>query len=483
MKHLACGLLLLLTAFPLAASAQSVDLTPRVNAQDPLGYPQASISATSNGRGRLCIGIINLTNRAVSSARIHFAIVDQFGSERVGLDFIRNFSPALGGGSRLSQPTPASVADTNDGSVSCWTFNVSNVDLNGVNSNGGVTLTTTALAFGDGQTWQRGTPIALEFNRDGTFPQFAYARVTEEPDRAPVRITSASVRNAAEFGGGVRTRPCASFRNVSNKVAASVTFVFILAKSTGGSQWLRYVENGTFTPPVLIEEKCGQFAFVGGDVTRQTNELLVRVTAVRFTDGTGWQRGQPYTKGFTGDGQPYSGTAPPFVADTRFVGAGDPDYAQRIANLGSVPFSGPPPGPGPAPGTSPAPNPLTPGGIGGVIGPSGQLFGDIAWVPGMSATVASATDKGSVIDAGVAAMEVCRARAGAQAPNCQLLIKGAGLNSPASRCASLVFDGSIYRVGFAPTPGDAELNALTDLRNASGDVARHQYLATICNLR
>lgn len=301
---------------PIGAAAQQQDASQylRTNPRDPLRVFQLTIEP-GNGSIRVCFAFQNLTAQAVSSARFHFAIVDQFGTEALGRDFVRNTGSPWGAGQSVFPPdtTARGFADTNDGSQSCWVVTNNGQSLSGLSNNSRFAVTVTGLSYDNGSVWHTGQTFRRAYNADGsayvyTPPQFdtQWSTVT---DSAPVAITNAGVRAAVDRSNTATMQLCATFRTVTNKVASSVKINYAFSdasRNAVNADWVR--ADGTFTPPILIENKCWAFGYPGEATVRRMKNVVVYVSEVHFTDGSSWTSGQQYVKAFDAGGSAVAGT-------------------------------------------------------------------------------------------------------------------------------------------------------------------------------
>jgi hypothetical protein len=197
------------------------------------------------------------------------------------------------------------------------------------------------------------------------------------------------------------------------------------------------------------------------DNIRRMRRETIRVNIVSFSDGTQWRRGSDYFKAFSADGSPFSGQQP-IVANL------DNGNTTQVQLLQPVQPTQP---------VAPAANSL-----GGVVGPSGQQFGEIAWIKGSQTAVGMATDKSSAFQAQFAATSACQAKAADQDKDkCELILKGLGLNSAATRCATMVFDGRAYAIGLGRSLDDSDIDAVNKLRSFGGSVEASRTLVKGCN--
>lgn len=305
---------------PVGADAQqrNADAVLKTDSHDPLRIFNLSIGSAGNGNARACFSFKNLTAKNVTAAKFHFAILDQFGSSVLSANFVRNASSSWASG-RTVQPPDASASgysDTNDRSQSCWLFtgtkNQAN-ELQSIGNGGHIEVTVTALSYAGGGTWQHGDTFARAFNYDGSAfvftPEAIDASWFTEPDFAPLAVVGSSVRSFADLSNNAKVEQCVTFRNVTNKVATSVKFYYIFGDSDG--KWIKSwwdTLNGTYTPPILIENKCWTDGLPSVTTVRRMRHEDVHVTNVTFSDGTTWSEGRPWAKAYDVSGNPVPGT-------------------------------------------------------------------------------------------------------------------------------------------------------------------------------
>jgi PDZ domain len=161
-------------------------------------------------------------------------------------------------------------------------------------------------------TWSNGT----YWSRPSTSPLTPVATPSPTPSPEPLRV-SVHVRNnatnpiyvhRASLTNGWQPftyAQCVSFRNVATRVVTVVDFSFVVTNRNGGVEAdYGWADKGTFTPPVDINNHCfGGWLWAPHVVRRMTDES-VRVTHVTFADGTSWQPGMPFLRGFTTSGAP-----------------------------------------------------------------------------------------------------------------------------------------------------------------------------------
>jgi hypothetical protein len=344
-------LLAIFVAAPIFAMAQQLDANRflSVEAQDPIRVFDLTVGKTDSG-GRVCFAFENLTTKNVTSVKFHLALYDQFGqSPLVEQDLVRNAASSWAPGHVVHPPdtNAAGFKDTSDGSQSCWLITNNVTADSSINYQAKIKITVLAMTYDDGSVWQSGDSFSRAYNADGT----AYVYVPEPfdtswstvADSAPVAVTDAGVRSFADFSNTAKMELCASFRNITNKVATSVKINYAFTDGAGNavqSDWIR--ETGTFTQPILIENKCEDLSFPGTDNVRRMKYMVVTVTEVHFNDGSSWTSGQQYVKAYDNGGTAVAGTptiTPQSAAPTT-VGALAPE-----TYMPSIGLASPAPGP------------------------------------------------------------------------------------------------------------------------------------------
>lgn len=471
-RALTTCLLLAFVATPTAVMAQQRHIPNNLlttNAQDPLSISNVVLGADVSRQSlRVCFSFINLTSKNVASARFHFALLDQFNQQLLSGNLTRNadsgssFAP----GQTVEPPdtTAAGYSDTNNGSQSCWLIPVTNpAALQSANGQqiSGLSINVLALSFADGSVWTPGQTFTRAFNRNGAAfvftPEQFNTTWSTEPDTAPVAVTDASLESHSTSDNKGEMEQCVSFRNVTNKAASSITFSYVFNDGSGtplptSLNW-HSTFKGKFTPPILIEDKCWTAALPAVATIRRMRHEIVRVRNVTFADGSQWAAGSQWVKGFNNDGTAFTG------AQTLMAGV-----------------------PSPGVGTSPGMTPASPSdALAGTVGPTGQEFGEIAWVKGSGSAIGVSVDKPTVFDAQFDAMASCKAHAAGAAGSCQLLLNGLALNSPETRCVVLLFDGKVFAVGRGGSQDAADIDGIARLTSSHGSVDAARALVKACN--
>jgi len=116
-------------------------------------------------------------------------------------------------------------------------------------------------------------------------------------DASPIYVYRASLTNGYQ---AFTYSQCVSFRNVSTRVVAAVDFAFVVTNRNGGDEAnYGWVDKGTFTPPINIDDHCFGGRLWAPHVVRRMTEESVRVTQVTFADGTSWKPGMPFLRGYS----------------------------------------------------------------------------------------------------------------------------------------------------------------------------------------
>jgi hypothetical protein len=122
----------------------------------------------------------------------------------------------------------------------------------------------------------------------------------ENNNSSPIYVYGASLTN----GYGFTYAQCVSFRNVSTKVATAVDFAYGVTNYNGGLEAsFAWSNKGTFTPPVNIDDHCFKGQLWPPHVVRRMSHESVRVTQVFFSDGTFWQPGMAFERGYAASGE------------------------------------------------------------------------------------------------------------------------------------------------------------------------------------
>ena len=148
----------------------------------------------------------------------------------------------------------------------------------------------------------------------GSVPAYSKPSPTPEPlnvnvylennDASPIRILSAYLGNAQSYTSGFSYQQCVSYRNVSKEVASEVDFSFIVTNREGEKEAdFGYLDVGTFTPPIKIENHCLSGRLWPKAVVKRMTDEIARVKRVTFTDGTEWSPGTTFMRAYSSGGQ------------------------------------------------------------------------------------------------------------------------------------------------------------------------------------
>lgn len=486
MNHVGRALLMLVAflSFSVAPSlAEDITQLTKSDRDAPLRVSKVTAAQLPQQDAlRVCFAFQNLAVKGVSSARFHIAVLDQFNSEAIRKDVVFNSGSTLrsGGVSNPPDATATNVADTNDGTISCYLLSKADAtvsNFNGVQPSA-FQITVRNVRFDDGSTWATGQTFPRAYNADGTrfAPAFPTTWSTNPENTAPFMVIGAGI-HATTFGDPMREQ-CVTFRNLSDKVASFVKFSFTFTDENGSPLPDRAFTNhvdGTFTPPVLVENKCTTNTLPPLDQIRRMRFEKISVAEVHYIDGTVWTPGQPFTKRFNAvDGTPYTGSQP-FQVPT-------PIPAPTAAPT-SAPTAPPTPAPTAAPTAAPTPAPTPTGGTVIDVPTGGGTYGEIAWVPGTFNIHGAVADQSSYDDARFGALDKCRAAAGSRKESCKAVIgtKNPALKAGSARCAAFAFDGSKAALGYGTTRDEAMKNAIDTLEGEGGSLSNNHWIERICN--
>jgi hypothetical protein len=261
---------------------------------------------------------------------------------------------------------------------------------------------------------------------------------------SPVFITQTSVfvdpNNSNTF------RACVSFKNITQKPAAHVTFTFRFDDLLGNPIAEQILQrSGSFGPNVVIE---GKMSVLGGNsdsfnncvnlamTTIKPNAETVSVTEVRFEDGTTWKKGDPLPG------------AQPTAA---------PQGAPASVNVnGAV-------------------------GTGGSIGPAGGVFGTIAWVPGSRKMIASDVDEATQSDADYGALSRCNALNGGGTA-CKVVVQMSGAQN---KCGAVALDeaNGKFAIAHGASTSDTIRAAQDALVKVGGTLAADSIVTIVCSTK
>jgi hypothetical protein len=135
------------------------------------------------------------------------------------------------------------------------------------------------------------TPVPLRIN----------TRISDNHSN-PVYIFAASLTNGSQ---PFTYQQCVSFRNITTKVVTEVEFQFVVTDYRGDVEanfdWL---DKGTFTPPVNIDNHCSRGWLWPAHVVRRMTNETVHVRQVTFADDTVWKPGDQFLRGHSSRGTP-----------------------------------------------------------------------------------------------------------------------------------------------------------------------------------
>jgi hypothetical protein len=159
-------------------------------------------------------------------------------------------------------------------------------------------------------SWSNGT----YWSRPSTAPLTPAATPQPTPSPEPLHVNVAVGNNnfspvfvyRASLTNGYQPftyAQCVSFRNVTTRVVTAVDFDFVVTDRNGGVEAkFGWSDKGTFTPPVDIDNHCFGGRLWAARVVRRMAQERVGVTRVVFADGTHWQPGMTFLRGFSTSG-------------------------------------------------------------------------------------------------------------------------------------------------------------------------------------
>ncbi|HEX3550664.1 MAG TPA: DUF4189 domain-containing protein [Candidatus Elarobacter sp.] len=252
-----------------------------------------------------CVDFRVLSRKPVADVRFTIHFRDTFDNEHFlgsrpntpfTLDRAGNFSP----GQVVLANRDATKTYINDGSESCWVVPATFADT-GQRNVTKMSIETTQVAFTDGSVWNKGQSFDQAFLPNGnTFrtPINVSQRLVTD-GHAPVELISAGT--GYDWGGD--PQQCVAFRDVTNQVATTVDFdVFYLDGSNNQVVSRRFSHVGTFTPPVLIQDKCRNVDLGNAAQVGRLRFAEVHVRRVVFNDGTQWNEGDAFTRVYGNNG-------------------------------------------------------------------------------------------------------------------------------------------------------------------------------------
>ncbi|HEY4438866.1 MAG TPA: DUF4189 domain-containing protein [Candidatus Elarobacter sp.] len=267
--------------------------------------------------------------------------------------------------------------------------------------------------------------------------------------KAPVVPTASSLWN----NGDGTVRACISFRNVSNKPATAIRFTFEFDDLFNQPLREAVIERqGSFGPGILIE---GKMDVLGGNsdsfnnckrvqgTSVQPSSEKIDVTNVVFADGTKWTKGESFTQAFDARGN----------AVTQTVTTGTASGGTTSVQIGGATA------------------------FGGTVGPAGNLFGTIAWVPGSKTAYGAVTDAATQDEADFTAMTACTKNNNGN-PGCKIAVRMFGADK---RCGAVATDTLKTADGRGPDTASTIQSVLAALAKAGGTIDAGSVVASRCN--
>ena len=244
-------------------------------------------------------------------------------------------------------------------------------------------------------------------------------------EQSPIHISRASLGNASNF----RYAQCVWFRNISTKVATALDLSFVITNYHGETEAeFGHVDKGTFTPAIAIDKHCYYGSLWPKRVVKRMTNEVVRVKRVSFADGSEWQPGTTFMRGFSDDGQQL----------TQPVPAGSGSAGQGLPPASST-------------------TPLNPH----------LKYGAIYYQPGTFAS-GSAVDRSTAQAARSDARVACNAHSGGL-NDCMR-----GVEFSAQRCGAVGVHSGILEYGTGDNEGDARAMVL-------GKISNGQIITVQCN--
>ena len=177
--------------------------------------------------------------------------------------------------------------------------------MNGGRITGTISSDLRRITWSNGTYWARAstapltpaaTPTPTPKPTPSPEPLRVSAHVTNN-DSNPIYVYRASLSNGYQ---AFTYSQCVSFRNVSTQVVAAVEFAVVVTNRNGGSEAnYGWVDKGTFTPPINIDNHCVGGRLWAPHVVRRVTAENVRVTQVTFADGSSWKPGMSFLRGYT----------------------------------------------------------------------------------------------------------------------------------------------------------------------------------------
>jgi Domain of unknown function (DUF4189) len=271
--------------------------------------------------------------------------------------------------------------------------------------------------------------------------------------KSPIAPTLSSIFN----NGDGTARLCVTFRNVSNKTATAVRFSFEFDDLFGNPLRQAVLDRaGSFGPGILIEGKMdllggnsdsfNNCVNVQGTSTKPTSEKI-DVTDVMFSDGTKWKKGDAFAQAFDARGNPVP------IATTAPSGSGTGTGGVTRVDIGGATA------------------------IGGSVGPAGNLFGTIAWVPGSRTAYGVIVDAQSQDEADFAAMTACTKLNNGN-PGCKPAVRMYGSDK---RCGAIATDTQKTATGRGPDTASTIQSVLAALAKEGGSIDSNSIVSSKCN--
>ncbi len=261
-----------------------------------------------------CIDFRVLSRKAVNAVRFTIHFRDEFNNEHsVGsnsggwnLDRRGSFAP----GQLVTANHDPSRTYLNDQRESCWVVPTAFSDT-GQRNVTKMSIETTQVAFTDGTVWRSGQAFDQAFTTNGSPLRAAINVSTRWATAGHAPVEGVGAVTDYDFGGD--PEQCISFRDVGNQVATTVDFAVFYRDGSGNTIRSATVDHvGTFSPPVLIENKCRTVALGNADAIRSLRVAEIHVRRVVFNDGTEWHEGDAFTRVFGNNGDRL--VSPLFVA-------------------------------------------------------------------------------------------------------------------------------------------------------------------------
>jgi hypothetical protein len=177
----------------------------------------------------------------------------------------------------------------------------------------------------------------------------------------------------------------------------------------------------------------------------------VDVVEVAFADGTKWKKGDPFVQAFDARGNR--------IPD-KTIGNATAPGTQPAADTTHVEIGGA-------------------SGVGGTVGPTGSLFGTIAWVEGSRTAYGVSADAQTQDDADFAAMTACT-QANHGNPGCRPVAR---MNGTDKKCAAIATDERKIAIAQGPDLGSTIQTVLATLAKAGGAIESNSVVANKCNSR